>query len=57
MAAGVKRENDLAVSDSYCCHPSVRTVNDVNVYDHSLERGRLSVVLATIVINVVAVSF
>src|SRR5882762_5073478 len=56
MAAGVKRENDFAVSDSYCCHPPVGTVNDVNVYDLSLERGHLSVVLATIVINVVAVS-
>jgi hypothetical protein len=56
MAAGVKRESDLAVSNSYCCHPPVGTVNDVNVYDLSLERGRLSVVLATIVINVVAVS-
>ena len=31
-------------------------MDDVNVYDLSLERGRLSVVLATIVINVVAVS-
>src|SRR5438046_7750711 len=56
MAACVKRENDLAECDPCCCRSHITTMITTNAHEISLERGRLWIVLVTIVINVVAVS-
>src|SRR5206468_7884003 len=56
MAACVKRENDLAECDPCCCRSHITTMITTNAHEISLERGRLWIVLVTIVINIVAVS-
>ena len=56
MAACVKGENDLAECDPCCCRSHITTMITTNAHEISLERGRLWIVLATIVINIVAVS-
>src|SRR5207248_9986817 len=56
MAACVKRENDLAECDPCCCRSHITTMITTNAHEISFERGRLWIVLATIVINIVAVS-
>lgn len=56
MAACVKGENDLAECEPCCCRSYIATTITTNAHEISLERGRLWVVLATIVINIVAVS-
>jgi len=56
MAAGVKGENDLAECNPCCWRSHITTMITTNAHEISLERERLWVVLATIVINIVAVS-
>lgn len=56
MAACVKGENDLAEYDPCCCRSDITTTIITNAHEISMERGRLWVVLATIVINILAVS-
>ncbi|HSS15602.1 MAG TPA: hypothetical protein VLQ29_01300 [Candidatus Dormibacteraeota bacterium] len=56
MAARVKGENDLAEYDPCCCRSDITTTIITNAHEISLERRRLRVVLATIVINILAVS-
>jgi hypothetical protein len=56
MAARVKRENDLAECYPSCCRSHITTLITANTHEISLERGRLWIVLATIVTNIVAVS-
>jgi hypothetical protein len=55
VAAIVKHDNDLAENNSYCSHRQIMP-DRMNAYDISLERSRLRVVIATVVINIVAVS-
>src|SRR5213080_218799 len=56
MEACVKGENDLAECDPCCCRSHITTMITTNPHEISLERGRLWIVLVTIVINIVAVS-
>jgi hypothetical protein len=56
MPACVKAENDLAECEPCWWRSYIATMITTNAHEISLERGRLWVVLATIVINIVAVS-